>query len=86
MNAILAYTAKSPCAPGYYWLRVEGNEDIVEVWNDPGHPAREKTFFIHRCGSGECAEIASLKDAQWAGPIPPPQPNSPPIYAPGKLP
>ena len=72
MTTIPSYTTKAPREPGYYWLRMEDNEDIVEVWNDPGHPAPERTFFIHRCGSGECAEIASLNDAEWAGPIPSP--------------
>lgn len=67
------YSTQPPREPGYYWLRHEGNEDIVEVWNDPGHPAPEQVFFIHRCGSGETAEIASLIEAEWSGPIPSPQ-------------
>jgi hypothetical protein len=72
------YTACVPSEPGYYWLHVDGMEDIVEVWTDPGHPSSEQTFFIHRCGSGECAEIGSLRDAKWAGPIsPPPVPADP---------
>lgn len=72
VSTIPPYTSCVPSAPGYYWLRADGTEDIVEVWNDPGHPVPEQAFFLHRCGSGECAEIASVRDAEWAGPIPSP--------------
>lgn len=72
MNVIPPYTHRPPGQPGYYWLRFDGSEDIVEVWNDPGHPDPQRSFFIHRCGSGEVAEISSLQDAQWSGPIPSP--------------
>jgi hypothetical protein len=72
VTTIPPYSTKPPTVPGYYWLRHEGNDDIVEVWNDPGHPSLEKTFFIHRCGSGESAEIVALKGGEWSGPIPMP--------------
>lgn len=75
MNAIPPYTTEKPSAPGYYWLRHEGNEDIVEVWNDPGFPSQEVTFFTHRCGSGESAELGSLTGGEWSGPIPSPEPQ-----------
>lgn len=72
VNAIPPYSTQVPRVPGYYWLRVGDIEDIVEVWHDPGHPSPEVTLFIHRCGSGESGEVASLPGARWAGPIPPP--------------
>lgn len=73
VNAIPPYTPQSPKVPGYYWLRVGDLQDIVEVWHDPGHPSLEITLFIHRCGSGETCEVASLVDAEWSGPIPSPE-------------
>jgi hypothetical protein len=73
VTTIPPYSSRTPSAPGYYWLRADDIEDIVEVWNDPGHPSPETVFFIHRCGSGECEEIGSLGDAEWAGPIPTPR-------------
>ena len=67
----MKYTTSPPAEPGYYWLKDADGEEIVEVWHDPGHPV-SGTLFIHRCGSGDCGELASLKNVEWAGPIPHP--------------
>jgi len=65
----MRYSDTAPVEPGYYWLQDTDGEEIVEVWTDPGHP-EPGTLFIHRCGSGDFAEVKSLTAAHWAGPIP----------------
>jgi hypothetical protein len=72
VKVISPYSTQSPSAPGYYWLKYEGSEEIVEIWSDPGHPSEETVYFIHHCGSGEFSAVAVLAQAQWAGPIPTP--------------
>ena len=64
------YTAEVPTEPGYYWLKNGETEEIVEIWTDPEET--EPHLWIHRCGDGCCAEIASVNEGQWAGPIPRP--------------
>jgi hypothetical protein len=55
--------------PGYYWLREDEDEEIVEVWADPEEKSGETLLFIHRCGSGDACEVASLEEVFWAGPL-----------------
>ena len=71
----MKYTSTPPTQPGYYWLKDATGEEIVEIWEDPGHPTAG-ALFIHHCGSGDCAEVISLNQAQWAGPIPRPEPTN----------
>ena len=68
------YTRQRPHVPGFYWLREGDDEDIVEVWHDPNHQAGEAVLFVHRCGSGDFAEISSLPEVFWAGPLIKPAP------------
>jgi hypothetical protein len=71
----MRYAVTPPSEPGYYWLKDQDGETIVEVWSDPGSPARETELFLHHCGSGDAAHVADLKEVLWAGPIPHPSPS-----------
>ncbi len=74
MNVRYAHTP--PVESGYYWLKEGDDEEIVEVWTDPAG-ATDEIFFVHRCGSGEVKEAASMMAALWAGPISTPEPDVP---------
>lgn len=69
----MKYVAQPPPEPGYYWLKHGDVEEIVEVWNDPNGPADR--LWIHRCGDGKGCEMVTIRDGQWAGPIPKPTGN-----------
>jgi hypothetical protein len=68
----MRYAKIPPSSPGYFWLKDADGEEIVEVWHDPGHPL-PNTLFIHRCGSGDFAEVQTLHGVEWAGPITKPE-------------
>lgn len=69
----MRYAHTPPFEPGYYWLKEGEEEEIVEVWTDPGTASgKSAIYFIHRCGSGEAREVGRLDQALWAGPIPVP--------------
>ena len=69
----MKYSVTPPTEAGYYWLKDKDGETIVEIWSDPENLISEREFFVHRCGSGDCAPVAYLKEALWAGPIPHPE-------------
>lgn len=69
----MRYAITPPPAPGYYWLKDEDGDSIVEIWGDPGSPNPDE-LFIHHCGSGDVATVSGLIGVMWAGPIPKPSP------------
>jgi hypothetical protein len=68
----MSYSDRAPNEPGYYWLKRDGNEEIVEVWTDPNQAVAERAFHVHHCGSGDATEVVTIERALWAGPIPRP--------------
>jgi hypothetical protein len=68
----MSYSDRAPNEPGYYWLKRDDDEEIVEVWTDPNQEATELTFHVHHCGSGSATEVVMIERALWAGPIPRP--------------
>ena len=68
----MSYSHQTPNEPGYYWLKRGDDEEVVEVWTDPNQAPAEQAFHVHHCGSGCATEVATLEQAQWAGPIPRP--------------
>lgn len=71
----MIWTTETPTTPGWYWLRLpranNGNGEathgviIVEVF-DPGY-ADGSLFYLW---GDEREDMRSLKDAEWAGPLP----------------
>lgn len=69
----MKYVREAPVEPGYYWLKRDGSEEVVEIWTDPNNPTQERIYYVHHCGSGSAVDSATLHEAQWAGPIPKPE-------------
>jgi hypothetical protein len=66
------YVKNPPSEPGYYWLKRDEAEEVVEIWTDPNNPGKERIYYVHHCGSGSAVDVGKMEGAQWAGPIPKP--------------
>lgn len=72
-----AWTKTAPTAPGYYWLRPQGEEPfVVEVAYSE---MRDGEFIVFRFRRewdfylSEMPQHLRFRDCEWAGPIPVPQ-------------
>lgn len=69
---MMSYSTRPPSRPGYYWLKRDNIEEVVEVWTDPNDRVTERVYYVHHCGSGTAVEVLTMQGARWAGPIPKP--------------
>ena len=69
----MTYSKEAPVEPGYYWLKRDESEEVVEIWTDPNNLSLDRIYYVHHCGSGSAVDSATMQGAQWAGPIPKPQ-------------
>lgn len=62
----LAWTKEPPTKPGWYWLRLHGEDDqmMTNVW------VSEVTGSL-LVGEGN-TPVSAIKNAVWAGPLEPP--------------
>lgn len=66
----MTWTTEKPTVPGYYWYRIQGNDDqIVEVV----FSKRDGCFEVYWMADNGGWPLQFTNGAEWAGPIKPPQ-------------
>lgn len=62
------WTRKKPKIDGYYWMKRKGKTpNIIKIWDAPNDST------VSFCGSDWDQPIKKFKNAEWYGPLKPPE-------------